>query len=54
MSGHYPWPDARCTASCLVRCNCHGVRLMTLNEMREHMAEAHPVLFEGLHGKDGE
>ena len=39
---------------CLVRCACHGVRMMTLDEMRDHMAEAHPVLFEGLHGKDGE
>jgi hypothetical protein len=27
---------------------------MSLTEMREHMREAHPVLFEGLHGEDGE
>jgi hypothetical protein len=33
---------------CLVRCNCHGVRLMDLDEMYAHMAEAHPAVFEGL------
>ena len=33
---------------CLVRCNCHGVRLMTLDEMRDHMREAHPAVFAGL------
>jgi len=33
---------------CLVRCACHEVRLMTLSEMREHMAEAHPTVYEGL------
>jgi hypothetical protein len=33
---------------CLVRCDCHGVRLMDLGEMYDHMREAHPVVFEGL------
>ena len=33
---------------CLVRCNCHEVRLMTLAEMREHMRDAHPVVYVGL------
>ncbi len=33
---------------CLVRCACHQVRMMTTAEMHEHMAEAHPVVFEGL------
>lgn len=39
---------------CLVRCNCHEVRLMDLTEMREHMREAHPAVYEGLGlGADG-
>ena len=33
---------------CLVRCLCFEVRLMTRAEMREHMAEAHPAVYEGL------
>jgi hypothetical protein len=33
---------------CLVKCNCHEVRLMTLAEMYRHMREAHPAVFEGL------
>ena len=38
---------------CLVRCDCHEVRMMTLGEMRDHMREAHPVVFEGLGLADG-
>ena len=37
----------------LVRCACHEVRLMTLGEMRAHMAESHPAVFEGLGADDG-
>lgn len=39
---------------CLVKCNCHGVRMMTLAEMRDHMADAHPVLHAGLYGEESE
>lgn len=50
MSGHLSWPRtlAERTGNCLVRCDCHGARVMTLAEMREHMAAAHPAVFEGL------
>jgi hypothetical protein len=33
---------------CLVRCLCFEVRLMTTAEMRQHMRDAHPAVYEGL------
>jgi hypothetical protein len=48
LSGHHPWLGGRSAGDCLVRCDCHGVRMMTTGEMYEHMAEAHPAVFEGL------
>jgi hypothetical protein len=48
LSGHHPWLPGGGLSNCLVKCNCHGVRLMTLAEMHDHMREAHPAVYEGL------
>ena len=45
LNSHHPELDG---GRCLVRCDCLGIRLVTVADMYDHMAEAHPVLFEGL------